>query len=345
MGTLEDVRSRVRQYDLEGHEEHELSFPAIGTVSGVRGNWDSKVAFFTFSSYHIPPTTYLLDIPSGTTREWSRIDAPVDSDAFVVQQVWYASKDGTKIPMFLVHKRDIALDGTNPVYLTGYGGFMIAQTPGYSASAVVLAEHGFVYAVANLRGGGEFGEQWHRAGMLESKQNVFDDFIAASEWLVDNRYTRPARLAIAGGSNGGLLVGAAMTQRPDLFGAVICSYPLLDMVRYHQFLVARFWVPEYGSSDDASQFAVLHAYSPYHRVKSGTAYPAVLFITGDADTRVAPLHARKMAALVQAASSSDRPVLLKYDTKSGHSGGTPVSKQIDDLTDTMAFLFWQLGVE
>ncbi|HEY7679862.1 MAG TPA: prolyl oligopeptidase family serine peptidase, partial [Terriglobia bacterium] len=194
----------------------------------------------------------------------------------------------------------------------------------------------------NLRGGGEFGEPWHQAGMLEKKQNVFDDFIAAAEWLVANKYTSPAKIAIAGGSNGGLLVGAALTQRPDLFGAVVCSYPLLDMVRYHKFLVARFWVPEYGSADDAGQFKYIHAYSPYHNVRPGTKYPAVLMVTGDADTRVDPLHGRKMAALLQASTGSDRPVLLHYDTKAGHSGGTPLTKQIDDLTDQFSFLFWQL---
>ncbi len=207
-----------------------------------------------------------------------------------------------------------------------------------------MAEHGGVYALPNLRGGGEFGEKWHRAGMLANKQNVFDDFIAAGEWLVKNGYTTPAKLAIAGGSNGGLLVGAALTQRPDLFRAVVCSYPLLDMVRYHQFLVAPFWVPEYGSADDPEQFKYIYKYSPYHNVKPGTAYPGVLLVTGDSDTRVAPLHARKMTALLQAANGGDRPILLHYDTKAGHSGGRSISRVIDDLTDEYGFLFWQLGV-
>lgn len=344
VSTLDSVRSRVVQYDLDGTAERELSFPAIGTVSGVQGTWDSNRAFFSFSSYHIPPTTYLLDVASGATREWSRLNVPVQSESFEVKQVWFPSRDGTNIPMFLVHRRGLELDGTNPVYLTGYGGFAASQTPGYNATAVLLAERGFVFAVANLRGGSEFGELWHQAGMLSAKQNVFDDFIGAAEYLIASGYTQPRRLAIAGGSNGGLLVGAAMTQRPELFGAVVCSYPLLDMIRYHRFLVARYWVPEYGSSDDPEQFAVLRAYSPYERVKDGTPYPPVLFVTGDADTRVAPLHARKMAARVQAASSSQRPVLLKYDTRSGHSGGAPVTKQIDDATDMLAFVFWQLGI-
>jgi prolyl oligopeptidase len=270
---------------------------------------------------------------------------PIDPDKYEVKQVWYTSKDGTKIPMFLGHAKSLKLDGSNPVLLTGYGGFNSTLTPQFSALAAAWMTSGGVYAVANLRGGGEFGEEWHRAGMLGKKQNVFDDFIGAAEWLIQNRYTKPSRLAITGNSNGGLLVGAALTQRPDLFGAVVCGYPLLDMVRYHKFLVARYWVPEYGSSDDAEQFKYIYAYSPYHRVTAGTKYPAVLLISGDSDTRVDPLHARKMAARLQAASSSGRPVLIHYDTKAGHSGGIPVSKQVDNLTDELGFLFWQLGLQ
>jgi prolyl oligopeptidase len=227
--------------------------------------------------------------------------------------------------------------------LTGYGGFDVSETPSFSAEAAVWVERGGIYAQANMRGGGEFGEAWHHAGMLGNKQNVFDDFIAAGEWLVANGYTKPARLAIIGTSNGGLLMGAALTQRPDLFGAVVCRYPLLDMLRFQKFLVAQWWVPEYGSSDDAGQFPYLYAYSPYHHVVPGTKYPAVLFVTGDGDTRVAPLHARKMAARLQAATSSGRPVLLLYDTKSGHSGGRPVGKIIEEQTNELSFLYWQLG--
>jgi prolyl oligopeptidase len=244
------------------------------------------------------------------------------------------------IPMFVVHRKGMKLDGSHPALLTGYGGFNLSQTPGFSARAAVWVESGGVYALPNLRGGNEFGEAWHKAGMLERKQNVFDDFIGAAEWLVKQGYTSPARLAISGGSNGGLLVGAALTQRPELFAAVVCSYPLLDMVRYHKFLVAGFWVPEYGSADNPDQFNYIYAYSPYHRVQTGTKYPAVLFITGDSDTRVAPLHARKMTALLQASTASNRPVILHYDTKAGHSrGATPIPKQIDDMTDELSFLF------
>jgi prolyl oligopeptidase len=261
-----------------------------------------------------------------------------------VKQVWYPSKDGTKIPMFLAYAKGLKLDGANPTLLTGYGGFNIASTPAFSAMAATWMAKGGVWALANMRGGGEFGEEWHHAGMLEKKQNVFDDFIAAGEWLIANKYTSSQKLAIRGGSNGGLLMGAMLTQRPDLFGAVICNYPLLDMVRYQKFLVARYWVSEYGSSDDPEQFKYIYAYSPYHHVKAGTKYPATLFVSGDADTRVAPLHARKMTALMQAANGSDKPIMLHYETKLGHSGGTPVGKQVTNTADELMFLFWQLGV-
>jgi prolyl oligopeptidase len=258
--------------------------------------------------------------------------------------VWYRSKDGTRIPMFVMSKKGLKRDGSAPAYLTGYGGFTISETPTYRPLAVLWVERGGVYALPNLRGGGEFGEAWHRAGMLKNKQNVFDDFTAAADWLVESRYTSRERLAISGGSNGGLLVGAALTQHPEKFRAVVCNVPLLDMLRYQQFLVARFWVPEYGSSEDPEQFQVLRAYSPYHHVTQGVAYPAVLLVTGDSDTRVDPLHARKMTALLQASTGSGRPILLHYDTKLGHSAGKPVSKQIDDMSVELTFLFWQLGL-
>jgi prolyl oligopeptidase len=342
---LENVIAKVRVFDADGKPQGEIAFPSIGTLSGLRGEWSKSEAFFTFASFATPPTIYRYDTATGKQAVWARENVPIDSDRFEVKQVRYASKDGTQIPMFLVHRKGIVLDGTHSTLLTGYGGFTLSQTPGFSARAALWIEAGGVYALPNLRGGGEFGEEWHKAGMLGKKQNVFDDFLAAAEWLVANGYTKPERLAISGGSNGGLLVGAALTQRPDLFAAVVCSYPLLDMIRYHKFLVAGFWVPEYGSADVPEQFPTLYAYSPYHRVKAGTRYPATLFITGDADTRVAPLHARKMAALMQAQSGSDKPVLLHYDTKAGHSRGfnTPVSKQIEDLTDELAFLFAQTG--
>jgi prolyl oligopeptidase len=253
--------------------------------------------------------------------------------------------DGTRVPMFVTYRKGLELDGSNPTLLTGYGGFRSSSVPYFSSTVAVWLQMGGVYAMPNLRGGGEFGEEWHRAGMLEKKQNTFDDFTAAARWLIDEGYTRPDKLAIRGGSNGGLLVGAALTQHPDLFEAVICNMPLLDMVRYHKFLVASWWVPEYGSSEDPEHFKFIYAYSPYHNVSPGTAYPAVMFRTGDSDTRVAPLHARKMTALLQDATGSDEPILLHYDTTVGHSGGRPVSKIVDDVTDQLLFLAWRLGID
>jgi len=342
---LKDVKSQVSIFEPDGTPVGEISFPTIGTVGGLSGQWDSNEAFFVFTSYHIPTVIYRYDVASEEKEVWAKIEVPIDSEAYEIKQVWYTSKDGTEVPMFVVHKKGIVLNGENPTLLTGYGGFNISSSPSFSPQAAAWLEKGGVYAVANLRGGGEFGEKWHRAGMLENKQNVFDDFIAAAEYLIDEGYTKPKKLAIMGGSNGGLLVGAAVTQRPDLYGAVICTYPLLDMVRYHKFLVARYWVPEYGSSDNPDQFKYIYAYSPYHKVKEGTHYPAVFFITGDADTRVAPLHARKMTALMQASTGSDEPVLLRYHTTAGHSGGQPVSEQIDNLAETLSFLLWQLEGE
>lgn len=342
---LTDVKSAVTVFDAEGKALREIRFPTLGSVGGLSGRWDAKEAYFSFSGFEQPTTIYRENAETGEQTVWSQPNIPVDSAAFEAKQVFYPSKDGTKIPMFVVHKRGITLDGTNPTLLYGYGGFNNSLTPGFSSKAILWMEMGGVYAVANLRGGGEYGEEWHQGGMLAKKQNTFDDFIAAGEWLIREKYTSPKKLAISGGSNGGLLVGAAVTQRPELFGAVVCSYPLLDMVRYHKFLVARFWIPEYGSSDDPEQFRVLKAYSPYHNVKPRTAYPGVLFITGDSDTRVDPLHARKMAALMQAATSSSAPILLKYDTQLGHTGARPVGRTIEDLADELSFLALQLGVE
>jgi prolyl oligopeptidase len=269
----------------------------------------------------------------------------VNPDDFQVEQVWYKSKDGTKVPMFLFSKKGVKKNGENPVWLTAYGGFDVNITPDFGRAQLIWVERGGILAEPNLRGGGEFGEDWHRAGMMEKKQNVFDDFIAAGQYLIAEKYTRVEKLAIEGGSNGGLLVGAALVQRPDLYQAVVCEYPLEDMLRFQKFMDGPYWVPEYGSSENEVQFSYLYAYSPYHHVKPGTKYPAVLFITGDGDTRVAPLHARKFAARLQAATASDRPILLLYDTKSGHSGGRPVNKQIEEGTNVLTFLFWQLGAE
>lgn len=342
---VENASSHVQVFDAEGKRTRELALPTLGSLAGISARWTSPEVFYGFDSYAVPYTIYRYDVPTGVQKEWARLNVPIQSEKFDVKQVWYESKDKTRVPMFLLSLKGTKLDGSNPVLLTGYGGFNVSDTPGFSGLAAVWAEQGGVFALANLRGGGEFGEAWHKTGMLDNKQNVFDDFIAAAEWLIQNHYTNPSRLAIMGTSNGGLLVGAALTQRPDLFRAVYCGYPLLDMLRYQKFLVARYWVSEYGSSDDPAQFKYIYAYSPYHHVTPGTKYPAVLFASGDSDTRVAPLHARKMAALLQASTGSDRPVLLRYDTEAGHSaGGMPVTKRIDQTADELSFLFWQLVV-
>jgi len=341
---LDNVVSKVEVFEPDGKLVREIAFPTLGSVSGMGGQWASNEAFYLFTSFHVPTTIYRYDVKKGSQEIWTKLNVPVDTDKLDVKQVWYTSKDGTKIPMFLVHKKGIKLDGNNPTVLTGYGGFNVNMTPYFSSVLVAWAELGAVAAIPNLRGGGEFGEEWHKAGMFEKKQNVFDDFIAAAEWLVANKYTNSSRLAISGGSNGGLLVGAVLVQRPELFKAVVCTYPLLDMLRYHKFLLGQFWVSEYGSADDPEQFKYIHAYSPYHNIKKGVKYPATLFITGDSDTRVAPLHARKMTALLQAESGSEEPVLLIYDTKLGHSGGRPIGKLIEDETDEMGFVCWQLGI-
>jgi len=344
VGYSQDASTRLSVFTPAGKLVREIPLPAIGSVYGLSTRWGSSEAFFTFSTYTVPQAIYRYDFTKAGSAVWWQPQIPFDAKDYAVDQVWFTSKDGTRVPMFIVHKKGIKLDGTHPALLTGYGGFDVAEQPSFSATAAAWVEAGGVFADASLRGGSEFGEDWHKAGMLGNKQNVFDDFIAAAEYLEKSGYTSPSRLAISGGSNGGLLVGAALTQRPDLFRAVVCAFPLLDMLRYQKFLVAKWWVPEYGSSDDPKQFPYLLAYSPYQNVKKGVAYPAVLFLTGDSDTRVAPLHARKMAALLQANAAPDRPILLHYDTHAGHSGGTPASQQVTDSARIIAFLEWQLGI-
>lgn len=341
---VKNATSQVKAFQPDGKVAFEVSLPAPGAVYDVQGKWENPAAYFTYATYAIPPTIYRAEMSSGQQSVWAQVKVPVDASKFEVKQVWYASKDGTQVPMFLLHAKGIKLDGSNPALLEGYGGFAVNNTPFFNSDAIVWAERGGVYALANLRGGGEFGEAWHKAGMLDKKQNVFDDFIGASEWLIQNKYTAPSKLAILGGSNGGLLVGAALTQRPELYQAVICWHPLLDMLRYDQFMEAQFWVSEYGTAKDPEQFKWLYAYSPYQHVKQGVKYPAVLFMSGDGDTRVAPLHARKMAALLQAQTGSDRPILLRYELKAGHSGGRSLTQDIGDSVDELSFLFWQLGV-
>ena len=344
-----NATSQLKLFDIEGKLLTEIPLPAIGSVAGFGGAWDRDEAFFGFQSFTVAPSVYRYDLPAEKSSLWAKVDAPsIDPSAYEVNQVWYNSKDGTRVPMFVVHKKGLENNGKNPTLLTGYGGFNISLTPAFSRSAYLWLEHGGIFAEANLRGGAEFGEDWHRAGMLDKKQNVFDDFIAAAEYLIDQKYTDRDHLAIQGGSNGGLLMGAAITQRPDLFHAVVCQVPLLDMLRYQNFQIAKLWVPEYGSADDPKQFDWLYAYSPYHHVKEGVEYPAVLFMTADTDTRVDPMHAKKMAALLQAeaknGASRERPILLRIETKAGHGIGKPVTKQIEEGTDIYSFLFWQLGV-
>jgi prolyl oligopeptidase len=345
-----NASSQLKQFELDGKPAGDISLPAIGTVSGIFGKWDRKETFFGFQSFTVPPSVYQVDFSTRRTSLWDRVETPgIDPSAYEVKQVWYTSKDGTRVPMFIFHKKGLPLNGKNPALLTGYGGFNVSLTPSFVGGRYLWLEHGGVYAVANLRGGAEFGEDWHRAGMLEKKQNVFDDFISAAEFLISAKITDQDHLAIQGGSNGGLLMGAMITQRPDLFRAVLCQVPLLDMLRYQNFQIAKLWVPEYGSADDPRQFEWLYAYSPYHRVKPGTQYPAIMFMTADTDTRVDPMHAKKMAARMQAEAangqSHDRPILLRIETKAGHGAGKPVAKQIEEGTDIYSFLFWQLGVK
>jgi prolyl oligopeptidase len=339
---IRNASSQVQVFDAGGVHVRDVELPTMGSIGEFNARWTSKEAFYGFASFPIPQRIYRYDADTGKQSVWAQTHVPIHGERLEVKQVWYRSKDKIRIPMFLMYRKGTKLDGNNPTLLTGYGGFNANETPYFSPRVALWAEQGGIFAEPNLRGGGEFGEAWHRAGMLDRKQAVFDDFIAAAEWLVDQHYTRPAKLAIEGRSNGGLLVGAALTQRPDLFRAVMCGYPLLDMLRYHKFFVAKYWVSEYGSADDPAQFKYLYAYSPYQHVKPGTKYPAVLFVTGDGDTRVAPLHARKMTALLQADTGSDRPVLLRYDTEAGHSQGVSVSKAIDEATDSLGFLYWQL---
>jgi len=341
---LADASSKILRFSLTGQEKGEVELPTLGSSSGTSGRWDGDEAFYDFSSFAVPPTVYRLDLRSGKSEVWEAIEAPIDATAFQIERIRGTSKDGTKVPLFVVHKKGLIKDGATPTLLTGYGGFATNVVPTFTRSSYLLLERGGILAVANLRGGGEFGEHWHRDGMRDKKQNVFDDAVAAASELVASRYTDPAHLAVMGGSNGGLLVGALITQRPSLFRAAVCSVPLLDMLRYHKFRIARLWTPEYGSPDDPREFEWLYAYSPYHHVRAGTQYPAVLFTTAESDSRVDPLHARKMTAALQAATTSEHPILLRVETKAGHGAGKPKSKVVEELTDVYSFLFAELDV-
>jgi prolyl oligopeptidase len=334
---LHDASTRIRVYEKDGTPVRELELPGLGSA-GFGGDPDDPEMFYSFSSYTQPGAIYRQDVRTGETTLFWRPAIAFDASPYVTEQVFYQSRDGTRVPMFITRRRDIALDGSHPTLLYAYGGFNIPSTPGYSTTVAVWLEMGGVYAVANLRGGGEYGEDWHQAGMLGKKQNVFDDFIAAGEYLVSKGYTSPQKLAIAGGSNGGLLVGAVVNQRPDLFGAALPAVGVMDMLRYHKFTIGWGWASEYGSSDDPEAFRWLHAYSPLHNIKPGTRYPAVLVTTGDHDDRVVPGHSFKYAAALQAAQAGEKPVLIRIETRAGHGGGKPTQMQIEETADRWSFL-------
>jgi prolyl oligopeptidase len=345
---LRSASNVIEIFDLTGASKGAMKLPGLGAAS-IRTELDRTEAYLTFTSFNYPTSIFRVDLakPGAEPDLWERPAVPVDPATVEVEQVWYPSKDGTKISMFLVHKKGLVKDGKTPTLLSGYGGFNVSETPAFSATLFQWYEAGGVYALPNLRGGGEYGDAWHEAGMLDRKQNVFDDFIAAAEWLIAEDYTNPSKLAVAGGSNGGLLTGAAITQRPDLFRAAIVAVPLLDMLRYQDYLMARYWVPEYGSAEDPGQFKYLSAYSPYHRVTSGTKYPAVFLTAGEHDSRVHAMHARKMAARLQSATASDpadQPVLLWVDRESGHGQGKPLRLRLLEAVDSRMFVMWQLGM-
>jgi len=340
---LHNASDMVRVFALDGTPAGAVALPAIGSLTGLNGRPDDSEMFIGFTSFVHPPASYRYDFRTGQLSAFAQAPTQVDPDHYETTQVWYPSKDGTSISMFLVHRKDLQRDGNRPVLLTGYGGFNISLTPAFDPANFVLLDKGGVYAVANLRGGGEYGETWHEAGMFGRKQNVFDDFIAAAEWLAANGVSRPGRIAIEGGSNGGLLTAAVMVQRPDLFGAVVCRVPVADMLRYHLFTVGRFWISEYGSADDPAQFPFLYKYSPLHNVVDGTTYPPILITTADTDDRVSPGMAKKFAARLQAAGHP-APVLIRVETKAGHGAGKPLTKTIEEDADIFAFVFQSLGV-
>ncbi|MDQ3399405.1 MAG: prolyl oligopeptidase family serine peptidase [Chloroflexota bacterium] len=345
---LERATSRLALWRRDGVFEREVALPGVGALApsipgpGICGDVESDRACFTYQSFAQPPRAFALDARSGAVAPLVSAGQPAFAARIVVEQTTFRSKDGTEVPMFLVHREDVRPTAEVPTVLTGYGGFNVSRTPAYTAGAIVWAERGGVFALANLRGGAEHGETWHRAGMLGNKQNVFDDLHAAAAHLVSSGWTVRERLGTYGASNGGLLMGAAMTQRPDLYGAIVCQVPLLDMLRYQRLLIARFWIAEYGSSEVEEQYRWLRRYSPYHNVQDGRRYPPVLFTTAEGDSRVDPMHARKMTALLQARPESE-VVLLRVDRDAGHGVGKPLQKQVDDLADQWSFLAWQLG--
>lgn len=342
---LKDARTAVKIHKMDGEFVRDVAFSTIATAYGFEGSRTDTETFYLMMSYTLPPTIYRYDLITGKSTVFRQPKVTFDPDDFEVKQVFYSSKDGTRIPMFLSHKKGIELDGSNPTLLYGYGGFDISLTPRFLTARLWWLEQGGVLAVANLRGGGEYGESWHKAGTKANKQNVFDDFIGAAEWLIENKYTRKEKLAIQGRSNGGLLVGAALTQRPDLFGATLPAVGVMDMLRFHKFTAGRYWTDDYGSADNPDEFRALHAYSPYHNIKAGTCYPPTLVATADTDDRVVPGHSFKFIARLQAAQDCPNATLARIETRAGHGSGKPTSKRIEEAADEWAFLVRNLGIK
>jgi prolyl oligopeptidase len=342
---LKDAHSEVKVFDVDGKYLRTVETPGLGTVQGFGGKRADKETFYSYTSYSTPATIYRYDLASGKSAVFRKPAVKFNPDDFETRQIFYTSKDGTRVPMFITARKGVSLERNNPTLLYGYGGFDISLTPAFSVGNLVWMEMGGIYAVANLRGGGEYGEPWHMAGTKLKKQNVFDDFIAAAEWLIANKYTQPKKLAISGRSNGGLLVGACLAQRPDLFGAALPGVGVMDMLRFHKFTIGWAWTSDYGSSDDAEEFKAIYKYSPLHNLKLGTKYPPTLIVTADHDDRVVPLHSFKFAATLQSAQSGEAPVLIRIETKAGHGAGKPISKAIEETTDEWSFLVKNLGMK
>lgn len=341
---LKDAATKAYIYSTSGTFESEVKLPGIGTASGMDGKKNDNIAFYSFTSFIYPSAIFKFDIKENRSTMYHNSEIDFKADEYETKQVFYTSKDGTKVPMFLVYKKGIVLNGKNPTLLYGYGGFNISLSPGFSVSRIVFLENGGVYAMANIRGGGEYGEDWHKAGTILKKQNVFDDFIAAAEYLIKEKYTSPEKLAIQGGSNGGLLIGACMTQRPELFKVAIPQVGVMDMLRYQKFTIGKAWASDFGSSDDSTQFKYIYKYSPLHNIKAGVKYPATLVTTADHDDRVVPAHSFKFISTLQAKQAGDNPVLIRIETMAGHGSGKPTAKVIDEATDIWSFVMFNLGM-
>jgi len=341
---LKDAYTQIKIFNLDGCFVREVALPGIGSAGGFSGKRHDTETFYAYTSFTAPNTIYRYNMVTDESTIYRQPKVDFNPDDYETKQVFYPSKDGTRVPMFITHKKGLQLDGNNPTYLYGYGGFGVSLTPSFSVSNVVWLEMGGVYAIACLRGGGEYGESWHQAGTKLNKQNVFDDFISAAEWLIENKYTKPAKLAIAGGSNGGLLVGACMTQRPELFGAALPAVGVMDMLRFHKFTIGWAWTSEYGSPENPEEFSTIHGYSPLHNLKPGTAYPATMITTADHDDRVVPAHSFKFASALQEMHGGEKPVLIRIETKAGHGAGKPTAKVIEELADEWAFLVRELDI-